>query len=34
MKVWDADAHVEEWGGTFSERHFDPALFDRRPMVV
>ncbi|HUY17584.1 MAG TPA: amidohydrolase family protein [Candidatus Binataceae bacterium] len=34
MRVWDADAHVEEWDGTFSERHFDPTMFDRRPMVI
>jgi predicted TIM-barrel fold metal-dependent hydrolase len=34
MQVWDADAHVEEWEGTFADQYFDPALASRRPKVV
>jgi predicted TIM-barrel fold metal-dependent hydrolase len=34
MEIFDADAHVEEWEGTFADPHFDPALGKRRPKVI
>ncbi len=34
MRVWDADAHVEESETTFSDKYFDQAFADRRPIVV
>jgi predicted TIM-barrel fold metal-dependent hydrolase len=34
MVVIDADAHVEEWAATFSDRYLDPAWRDRRPEIV
>ncbi|HEY7066933.1 MAG TPA: amidohydrolase family protein [Chloroflexota bacterium] len=32
--VIDADAHVEEWAATFSDKYLDPAFRARRPEVV
>ena len=34
MTVIDADAHVEEWAETFSDRYLDPAFRARRPEVI
>jgi predicted TIM-barrel fold metal-dependent hydrolase len=34
MAVIDADAHVEEWAATFSDKYLDPAYRWRRPEVV
>lgn len=34
LQSWDADGHVEEWEGTFSDRYLDPAFRDRRPQVI
>src|SRR5688500_8755688 len=34
MAVIDADAHVEEWAATFSDKYLDPAFRARRPEVV
>jgi predicted TIM-barrel fold metal-dependent hydrolase len=34
MTVIDADAHVEEWAETFSDKYLDPAFRARRPEVV
>lgn len=34
MRVWDADAHVEESEATFADPYWDPALKHRRPQVV
>lgn len=34
LMALDADAHVEEWEGTFSDEYFEPAFRDRRPQVV
>ncbi|HZU04561.1 MAG TPA: amidohydrolase family protein [Chloroflexota bacterium] len=32
--VIDADAHVEEWAETFSDKYLDPAFRARRPEIV
>src|SRR5919202_2797178 len=34
MVVIDADAHVEEWAATFSDKYLDPAFRARRPEIV
>lgn len=34
LESWDADGHVEEWEGTFSDQYLAPAFRDRRPIVV
>ncbi|MBI2371592.1 MAG: amidohydrolase [Deltaproteobacteria bacterium] len=34
MRVIDADAHVEEHEGTFSDKYLDPAFRHQRPRVV
>lgn len=34
LKAWDADGHVEEWEGTFSDRYLDREFHHRRPVVV
>ncbi len=34
MIAWDADGHVYESEQTFSDAYWDPALADRRPVVV
>jgi predicted TIM-barrel fold metal-dependent hydrolase len=34
MTVIDADAHVEEWAETFSDKYLDPAYRGRRPEVI
>lgn len=34
MKVLDADAHVHEWEGAFSDKYFQPSLGPRRPTIV
>ncbi len=34
MAVIDADAHVEEWAATFSDKYLDPAYRARRPEVI
>ena len=34
MDAWDADGHVYESEVTFSDAYWDPALADRRPVVV
>lgn len=34
LQAWDADGHVEEWEGTFSDQYFDPEFQDRRPVVI
>lgn len=34
LQSWDADGHIEEWEGTFSDRYFEQAYRDRRPVVV
>jgi predicted TIM-barrel fold metal-dependent hydrolase len=32
--AWDADGHVDEWEGTFSDEYLDPKFRDQRPTVV
>ncbi len=34
MEAWDSDGHVYESEATFSDAYWDPALKDRRPVVV
>lgn len=34
LESWDADGHVEEWEGTFSDQYLDPEFRDRRPTVI
>lgn len=34
MEVFDADAHVEEWEGTFDDPYFDRELRERKPKVI
>jgi predicted TIM-barrel fold metal-dependent hydrolase len=34
MAVIDADAHVEEWAETFSDKYLEPAFRARRPEIV
>ena len=34
MIAWDADGHVYESEQTFSDAYWDPALADRRPVVI
>ena len=34
MEAWDSDGHVYESEATFSDAYWDPALKDRRPIVV
>lgn len=34
INAYDADGHVEEWEGTFSDDYLEPAFRDRRPVVI
>ena len=34
IQSWDADGHVEEWEGTFTDAYLEPAFRDRRPEVI
>lgn len=34
IQSWDADGHIYEWEGTFSDAYWDPAFKDERPRVI
>ena len=34
LKAFDADGHVDEWEGTFSDEYLEPAFREQRPVVV
>tara|TARA_A100001037_G_scaffold56602_1_gene48871 strand:+ start:23044 stop:24192 length:1149 start_codon:yes stop_codon:yes gene_type:complete len=34
LQAWDADGHVDEWEGTFSDEYLEPKFREQRPVVV